>query len=626
MKRKYVAGIMIAGVLVVVTMMGGVTHGAESEQNNVPVRIGWQIPTATQGQIVEVLKRTDLLEQHGLEPTFVPFSYGGPQTDAALAGKLDIMFSGDQPAINLIARGGKWKIIGRLYYDRVAIIVPMNSPVKEVKDLVGKTVASPFGSIAHREAIIKEQAAGLNADNDVKNVNRDIFDIRKLVLAGENEMWGELDAVTVWEPNTSRFEIERLARSLSSDRALGVVSISEDFIVSHPDATVQCLVALARAWEYFSRYSEKVNQWYIDDSLLGYTQETLNSAAQLDPNFGLKTFSEMSFQLNEDDIIILEQGALWAQERGYSKILAPVRQAVDQSLLASAKQALVGTQFRDPQIIMPSARETTLGMKTSGYALDRLPVWAFFFLMIVLTLVSIEAGQWLGTRRRRLAEHESENAVGAVAGAVLGLLAFVIAIVFGSASGRFDASKEALLDDVNAIYTVYARAGLVPEPHRTETRALVRDYVEVRINMADVYENPEQLKALRVRAIEITKMLWSHAETLAAIEKNDIYSLFSESLTELLNVQVRRIAFGAQFRMPLFVWYVMGLTSCISMFVVGFQFGLSGKRSFPAQLALALTFALVLQLIYDMDRPGQGMIRINQQPMRDLYQSISVQK
>jgi hypothetical protein len=144
--------------------------------------------------------------------------------------------------------------------------------------------------------------------------------------------------------------------------------------------------------------------------------------------------------------------------------------------------------------------------------------------------------------------------------------------------------------------------------------------------MADMYENPEQLRALRARAMDITKMLWSHAEALAAIEKNDIYSLFSESITDLLTVQNRRIAFGAQFRMPLFVWYVMGLTSCISMFVVGFQFGLSGKRSFPAQLALALTFALVLQLIYDMDRPGQGMIRINQRPMRDLYQSVSVQK
>ena len=44
----------------------------------VPIRIGWQIPLATQGQIVQVLKKTDLLEKHGLRGDFKSFSYGGP--------------------------------------------------------------------------------------------------------------------------------------------------------------------------------------------------------------------------------------------------------------------------------------------------------------------------------------------------------------------------------------------------------------------------------------------------------------------------------------------------------------------------------------------------------------------
>jgi ABC-type nitrate/sulfonate/bicarbonate transport system substrate-binding protein len=75
-------------------------------ESTVPIRIGWQIPAATQGQVLQVLKRTNVLEGHGLKPVFVPFSYGGPQVDAAFAGELDVFFAGDQPAINLIARGG----------------------------------------------------------------------------------------------------------------------------------------------------------------------------------------------------------------------------------------------------------------------------------------------------------------------------------------------------------------------------------------------------------------------------------------------------------------------------------------------------------------------------------------
>ena len=85
-------------------------HAENASPSSVPIRIGWQIPAATQGQVLQVLKRTNVLESHGLKPVFVPFSYVGPQVDAAFSGELDVFFSGDQPAINLIARGGNRRI------------------------------------------------------------------------------------------------------------------------------------------------------------------------------------------------------------------------------------------------------------------------------------------------------------------------------------------------------------------------------------------------------------------------------------------------------------------------------------------------------------------------------------
>ena len=627
MKFRNIIGILTAGIFVLLMFIAGYGNGAEADKNGVLIRIGWQIPSGTQGQIVQVLKRTDILEKQGLNPTFVPFSYGGPQMDAALAGELDVTFSADQPAINLIAKGGKWKIVSRLYFDRTAIMVPVNSPVKEIKDLKGRTVASSFGSFAHRETILKEQAAGLDPDKDVKNVNMDILDIRKLVMAGGGEKWGDVAAVAVWESTTSHFELEGLVRSLNSTRALGVVAISDDFIARHPDAAVQFLVAIAQAWVYFSpQQGERVMQWYIDDSQLAYTKKALMSALKDEPNFCADSISKVDMKLTEEDIATLELGAAWAQERGYSQTRPQMRNAVDQVLLGKAMKELAGKTIEEIKVILPSARESSIGVKKGGSLLDAFPLWAFFLMMVVLTLLSIEAGQRMGARRRRKEEHEEESAIGTVVGAVLGLLAFVIALTFGAASGRFDASREALLDDVTAIRTAYLRAGLVPEPHRTATRVLLRDYVELRIGMADTYGNPDQLRALRERTVSLQHMLWSHAEALAAKDSSDIIALYSEGLTEVFSLQTRRVALGAQFRIPSFVWCVVILASCIAMFVVGFQFGISGKRSFPAQLALALTFALVMQLIFDLDRPGKGVINLNQQPMIDLYQGLGTQK
>ncbi len=60
------------------------------------------------------------------------------------------------------------------------------------------------------------------------------------------------------------------------------------------------------------------------------------------------------------------------------------------------------------------------------------------------------------------------------------------------------------------------------------------------------------------------------------------------------------------------------------MVAVGFQFGIGGsRRVHTANIALAITFALVMLLAFDLDRAGEGLVAVNQQPMIDLYQSLS---
>ena len=39
--------------------------GFRETETTVPIRIGWQIPAATQGQVLQVLKRTNVLEVMG---------------------------------------------------------------------------------------------------------------------------------------------------------------------------------------------------------------------------------------------------------------------------------------------------------------------------------------------------------------------------------------------------------------------------------------------------------------------------------------------------------------------------------------------------------------------------------
>ena len=597
------------------------TRGDVTNESVVPIRIGWQIPAATQGQVLQVLKRTNVLEGHQLKPIFVPFSYGGPQVAAAFAGELDVFFAGDQPAINLIAKGGQWKIVARLFEDGVGIIVPPNSPIKNVNDLKGKTVASPFGSVAHRDAFREQEAAGLDPYKSVVNKNLDILEIRRRVQAGGNGSWDGIDAAAVWDPIISSFELEGLARSITSKRYLGVIAVSDAFIDKHPEAVVQLLTGVARSWGFFARQPDRVMQWYIDDTQLDYTSASLVSARQ-DANFATTSLSEISLELKPSHIATLERAADWARDSGEG--LADIAQAVDTGLLTQAMENLRNDQLQDIQVILPLTDAKQVIDEDILRDLDSAPLAMVFAAMVVMAMLAIEFGFLIGKTNRKKFRDEQVTPIATVVGAVLAMMAFVIAFTFGSANTRFDARKAALLDDVTAIQTAYLRANLIPEPHRTTVRSLLRDYVQARAGIVYAYGQPDTLQLVRQRAAFLQELMWSHVETMAEEQgETRVNVLFTRAVNDVFKLHTKRVVLGAYYRIPSAMWLSLIFASGVAMFAVGLQFGIGGnRRVHAANLALAITFALVMVLAFDLDRPGEGLVAVNQQPMIDLYQSM----
>lgn len=153
--------------------------------------------------------------------------------------------------------------------------------------------------------------------------------------------WGKIHGVGVWEPSTSLFERNNLAHIVHKIITLGVVAISDDFLEKYPEATTQFLVALMKAWTYFVTYQDQVNQWYIKDARLAYSRpEILQSASLIDPNINAKTIQEIDLRLSPDNIKTLEVAAQWAFERGFTKTLANMSQAVNQEFLSNASAVI----------------------------------------------------------------------------------------------------------------------------------------------------------------------------------------------------------------------------------------------------------------------------------------------
>ena len=243
-----------------------------------------------------------------------------------------------------------------------------------------------------------------------------------------------------------------------------------------------------------------------------------------------------------------------------------------------------------------------------------------FLIPFVSVLIPILLGQRYGQHRKKKIEEVQNAPVGSVVGAAFGLLAFMLAITFQIAANRYDARKELLLKEVTDIRTTWLRAGLIPEPYRSNTKKIIVEYVDLRV---DLVNDLSKLEVDISRSQQILDSLWKYAEVLAEQDRgSEVYALYTTSVNDMVDAFNQRIAVGLQYRIPSAVLFVLFIISFISMFVLGYQFGISGRGSLRLIILLSLIFAIVMFLILALDQPDKGLATINQKPMFTLQQQL----
>jgi hypothetical protein len=253
-------------------------------------------------------------------------------------------------------------------------------------------------------------------------------------------------------------------------------------------------------------------------------------------------------------------------------------------------------------------------MPNSG-PLDAIPLWGLFGATVVIVLVSIEGGYRLGKYRRRRTEDEKEGPVGAIVAATLGLLGFILAFTFGMAAARFDARRQIVVEEANAIGTTYLRAGLLPSGRSVKVRKLLREYVDTRLEAA---ETGDIEKVLR-RSDELHRELWKETEAVGQEQPNSIVvGLFIQSLNEMIDIHAKRILVAIQSRIPAVIWGALYLVTILTMAGVGYHGGLTKSRRSLATVVLVTVFSAIMFLVADLDRPHEGLVIVSQQAMIDL--------
>lgn len=265
---KKMVGVILIGILAAAMAGCGGTskdkNDDTSKEKAEKVIIGTQEMPNDEG----IAKAKDYFsEEMGVDVEIKQFDSGKDVVTALASDSIDFGLLGSCPASLAISQGTEVKCIWihEVLGSIESLAVQKEEGMNDVKDLKGKTIATPFASTAHFSLLHTLEKAGLS-ESDVKLLDMQPSEI---YAAWQNK---QIDAAYVWEPTLSQLKNSKII-STSKDMAdagymtSNIELVSTKFAESNPGLTAAYIKAVAKSVDL---YQEN------EDSAVGIVANALN--------------------------------------------------------------------------------------------------------------------------------------------------------------------------------------------------------------------------------------------------------------------------------------------------------------------------------------------------------------
>jgi hypothetical protein len=231
---------------------------------------------------------------------------------------------------------------------------------------------------------------------------------------------------------------------------------------------------------------------------------------------------------------------------------------------------------------------------------------AFSALLFLLQFLAYETGFWIGQRTGQ--DIKEAEGVGVMVGALLALLAFVLALTLSLANARFDERRLGGLSEANAIGTAWLRAEGLGQPRGDEIARLLLEYGKLRRENVMADRGSHRLAETDQRVSALQNEIWGHLTALTRDQPTPITAALQSALNAVFDATTaERFAFDFRFP-PQLVWLLLGL-ALLAMGGVGFQLGLRGHRFRSITALVIVAWTLVIVDILDLGAARVGSFR-----------------
>ncbi len=239
--------------------------------------------------------------------------------------------------------------------------------------------------------------------------------------------------------------------------------------------------------------------------------------------------------------------------------------------------------------------------------------WAVALIVFAIVAGLTIAGYTTGSHLRE--RHESlREPFGVLQGALLGVVALILAFGLTLAVGRYEDRRAATVSEANAIGTTYLRAQLVAEPARSRSLELLRSYTDLAIQISkEVPGSPGMRRTTAAEGV-LQRRLWGLAgQAIAAAPVASAARLYVDSLNATIDAQSTRLS-ALNNRVPGAVLALEVFGAAAALGLLGLHISLLGRGIVPLVAAAGLV-TLLLLVTFDLDRPTRGVINVPDTPL-----------
>lgn len=229
----------------------------------------------------------------------------------------------------------------------------------------------------------------------------------------------------------------------------------------------------------------------------------------------------------------------------------------------------------------------------------------FVFLAVVL-LGLLELGWRTGRQRRRIDPNWDNSVVGSIEGMLLALLGLLMAFTFSGAWSRFDARRDLIVREANAIGSAWMLLDLLPATDAEPLRASFRRYVDLRLaaTRADEARPSAEIE-------EVQRAIWRGAIGAArAAPDGRVASTLLPAVNAMGDAATVRYE-AAISHTPQTVFLLLLAVMMIAALLAGYGMA-GGVRRNPLHIACFLgAMMLTLYVTVDLEYPRRGFMRVD---------------